>query len=563
MTSVEYDALVQDVAARTTERFPGVSQSLRETLVALDGISQRWSQSTNEPRVGGLILRPQWPTDVQEQLLTACNVSDWQRLQLQPQSPIYNAGLLFGNAGFAAALEAAPTAGIVVLGLEYLGPELANRWLVHLRVWWHSRPSQTGRPPHLLHIAERKTHAADCLAESGLLTVVSFPPMASRPQDLPYLLHAEASTRGGGLADFKPQALEVLVQYAWPSDWDEIRALANYLYDHVDKNTPVGFSGDDVRRGLEQAASTFGFQAPNKPFVTWQDLREIGSVCDTLTQPLLGKPFFEVGTFNGAPLDGPVPQLALSRLVSWGYKVLHDRGGAADNIEALLKLPLANHGSPKEIKETRDLIHSWRTLEQHSVERDDRGMRMRRRVEEWCEKACGSRVPNDAHWERCITCLMFELKRALCLLTERLNALCKSPEPAILIAQWRDRLEMSWPKHKYDKLLDQVLQNLGRTELLANAIAKDLIEAMQHQLTFYSPSSDRDRLMRAWLEGEIQRRFPRPPLISDDLVRLGVSPEKMDYWLRRCNRLFSEEGKDRDELLDLVTKEVQLGMNRK
>jgi hypothetical protein len=556
MNQVEYDALIQDVTSTETGFLPGVSVTLQVTFGALKDLSTRWGQPAVTP-VGGLLICPRWPSDVREKLIGRYVIPSWQRLDLQPQSPVYNSGLLFGDGTQIGVLEAPRAEGAIIVGIEHLTPELTERWIIHLRVWWHSRPAGTGRRPHLLHIAEDGSHPALCLQRSELLTVISLPPLNTRRQDIVYLVHAEAAACKGSLGDFESRAIDVLIEHEWPGDWFELRALVNQLYENSTPDAPCVFDGERVRRGLERMAGLFAPTLMAEPHTVWEILRSLAGQCDTLTQPLLGKPFFPDKSFDNSPLDCPNPQLRLSRLVSWGYMTFQDRDGAADTLEALIKLPLGNRGSPKDIKSLCDLFQNWRTLEQHVDERSKRGQQMRRRVADWCEKACCAASPGDPHWERCVVNLLLDLQRLFSLIIERLQALCEAAEPEMLAAQWRERLETTWPKYKHEQLLNRVLEDLGRTELSGTTIAQALLEPMQHQLTYYSPTSDRERHLRGWLEEEIQRRFPHPPLIGDDLVQLGVPPAHVEYWLRRCNRLHREQGKDRDDLLGLVASELR------
>jgi hypothetical protein len=99
MNRLEYDALVHEVASTTPKSFPGVSKTLEKAFRALDELSTRWRQPAAVSPAGGLLLCPRWPRDVRDRLLTHCDMVSWQRLELQPQSPVFNAGLLFGEAG--------------------------------------------------------------------------------------------------------------------------------------------------------------------------------------------------------------------------------------------------------------------------------------------------------------------------------------------------------------------------------------------------------------------------------------------------------------------------------
>ena len=202
----------------------------------------------------------------------------------------------------------------------------------------------------------------------------------------------------------------------------------------------------------------------------------------------------------------PYPPLRLTRLITWGYRKLHEE--AWPHLRILLTLGPEQSGLKEQIGETKELLNSLRTCEQHWLsDSPPNGPSELRRAQEWFNRACGTDSPEEWQLEQCAETLLQTLESALRLIRNRLEVLDVDPYREMLLEQWRERREVIWPEHRLKTFLRSVLNDLGRTDN-AEALFNKLRKPMQDELSRLAGVAERERELRMWLEDELQNFLP-------------------------------------------------------
>ena len=248
------------------------------------------------------------------------------------------------------------------------------------------------------------------------------------------------------------------------------------------------------------------------------------------------------------------------RLVSWAYMKFIEE--ADPNLDLALKFFIGLGRGPEReaILGFKELVGRLRTFDQHRLkygsEKDQKTLHT---AQSWFERACGSRLPSDQHFERCILALLQEIDGVLRSLVAFLTALERDEYRDTILGQWQDGRTRAWPKHAYAKLVSDVLEDLGRADLRPDVVTDRLLPALQRQLEVLADGADKGRCLRAWLERQIPVDFPSPPLFNgDDLRALGYTPgRELGVMKKHLDELASKGGVSREELLEIARRELE------
>jgi hypothetical protein len=78
----------------------------------------------------------------------------------------------------------------------------------------------------------------------------------------------------------------------------------------------------------------------------------------------------------------------------------------------------------------------------------------------------------------------------------------------LVIQQWLDARERSWPKHKFDTIVEQVLRGLGRTDLKVEVVCAQNLKEMQDILAATASHDDREKTLSRFMEQRICEKYP-------------------------------------------------------
>ena len=482
-------------------------------------------------------------------------------IDLQPDSPVFNAASLFGAAQRKGAIELSAGGSLVLRDCDLLNNELIDRCTAHIQMWWEAvQQSQVALPYSLMLYSgayggvERLLKS---LCVSATIHEIELPRLPARVEDIPFCLHECARRYKHGLADFEPAAVDALVSHSWPADVQELFDFTRGVF--FARGGSGRVTTEDVRLGLayhsEHGGVRDSVRSTQSASDYWVEVTQLCDDCDRYTTQMLNEPFFASGgcVIAVTPLAADWPELAYVRLVSWAYQKFVE--GGATNFPIVIRIGAAVSADVDRLRQVFDLIGRLRTFEQHRLEYgSESDTKTRETVYKWLRGGCGSSTPHAEHFERCTLALLRDLRRFLTSLLTVLRAIDRDQYRDLLIAQWRERKESSWPKHKIDAVVSEVIATLNRADLKPAAVAEGLLSECQSQLAVISDDLNRKACLVSWLEKTITERFPlRMPVSGDDLGRLGVTDgRRIGQILKTLRCEFEQHSRSREELLAIA-----------
>jgi hypothetical protein len=373
------------------------------------------------------------------------------------------------------------------------------------------------------------------------------------------------------LNDFDPDSLQSLVEYSWPGDLGELYALVRRLY-YPRTDRARQFSEAHVTDALRAAGPVRPCGADLNPgdwAAQWADLDILYKHCNRRANALINAPFFAAGTTEAAAdptWTSQCPELVFLQLVSWAYRKLVEE--AEPNMRIVLEIyEQVFHGNDL-AKRTCDILVKLRTYEQHRLEyASAHDAETRIAVEEWFRKNCGDGVPEPWQIEACIAAMLQELRQLFTTIIDVLRRIENDDLRTMLVEQWKQRRETSWPKHRFVTLVADVARLMGRLEgpnaLAPEALTDKLLKRMQDQLRVMGEDSDKEHKLRTWIEKVIQMEYPETmPVSTKDLERLGLPPGPAYKEVMRLLQADYDANKStRESLLDLAKKLIQARTN--
>src|SRR5262245_54232419 len=157
MAPQAFERLVDQVASSELSHpcgasLPGNSLAMQELAKDLARVHEGLTHDPAKHRCGVVFLHPPAPSWLGQELLRLCGLNAEAIYELHPRSPVYNAGLLFGQIRSPGRFEAGGHGVVGVTGLGGLGENQFNRLRAHLEAWWFKRPDEACY--HLVMTAE-------------------------------------------------------------------------------------------------------------------------------------------------------------------------------------------------------------------------------------------------------------------------------------------------------------------------------------------------------------------------------------------------------------------------
>jgi hypothetical protein len=548
------DGLTRSSTWKHGDGLCGTSPELLEFVRTAATVGAYLTASNSPDATYVVVYRPAGSERADRGILTLLGMAHGHVVDLKGLAHVFNQRLLFGYGPLEGVVESDHTGPLVIRSADNLQAHAIHRLLRHLRHW--RRPGS-----HTVFFASGKQVLATFVSElsaSAEVRELAMPRMASRRVDIPWALHDEASEYGGGLDEFDPSALEVLIRHEWPGDLGELARVVRRLYFARSGEGRRSFNAADVVRALNETQSATAGYIEVDTEREWGRIRELVGECDHRSTRLLGFPFFVVGTLPAqtAPLSPDCPELCLQRLISWAYMLFVE--AAEPNLRIILKLASGLRQDLGTVSRTRIAVAALRTLEQHRLdagsEHDGKTVDA---ASAWYEGACGRRQAEPEDVEQCIGRLMLDVVAGLEAVVAFLRALAGDEFRDLIVRQWRDLAEKQWPKYRFEALVAEVLSGLGRADLRADVVTERLLGALQQSLAGTSDAVDRESVIRAMVERKISEEFPRDmPVDGRDIIALGIAPSaEVGRILSELRAHFAENNASRAELL-LLAKEV-------
>ena len=152
------------------------------------------------------------------------------------------------------------------------------------------------------------------------------------------------------------------------------------------------------------------------------------------------------------------------RLIAWSYALTFEVGRVS--IPYLLKQPAENDIRQREARSARDLVNNLRTWSFHNLGlHSDRSIRISSDVSLWFIQICGSNPPqNNEDWQSCFESLCSEVSSILTHCRDALNSVLADPDnKSDVITVLNQRIDRSWPAHKFDAIVGDAAMRMGLT----------------------------------------------------------------------------------------------------
>jgi hypothetical protein len=259
------------------------------------------------------------------------------------------------------------------------------------------------------------------------------------------------------------------------------------------------------------------------------------------------------GTANSNPVGAVSPEFGFLQLVSWAYVTIVENG--EPNLRCVLRHFSGQRLDNKRVGEIRDTIVCLRTFLQHSLAYgSDHDRVTLNKACSWFEITIGRRQPERNDFEACIRGLLLECHALIDDLLQFLRNVGRDKFRDIVIQQWVDARERTWPRHKFDAIVARVLHDLGRSDLKVEVVCSQNLKEMNDVLAASASLDDREAMLARFVEQRICQRYPLPlPVSARDLIALGVPPgPQIREILCTLLERFESGLHDRNELLGIA-----------
>lgn len=502
MNQLELDAFLEDVHDKSGwlhhGAFAGYSPAILAFVEELDRLAAAISEpesskvvlfnrSSECPRVDNAVVRQLgFPAEVAIQLHKGCNE--------------YNHDVLFGNGSKPGIFERGASS-VVLNGIHHLCKSGLSRLVRHHAAW-------LAKFPHKVLLIGRDLASIPGLSEEigQFASDLRYPEVSARVDDLVYELHLAAKSCNGGLETFSLEAVQCLLQHAWPGNIGEMDSFFRRVFREISFGAEP--TDEVVRQCLEHRPKHRSHSfADTDPQQRWRDLVISREQIDQTTTSLIGSPFFAQRAETSAqrPLGSGCSQLDFLRLVSWGYMILVECGGP--NISSFERIADLLQVRTDRVTTAKESIGRLRTFLQHSLQyeskSDQQTIEMAGR---WFDSVVGRVSPKSHDYEICIATMLAELSSAFDDIRLFLDRLNDDEYKETIIRQWKDRIETAWPKHEHDKIIATAVTDL-ECNLDPLAISKKLLPKMQERLKVISRDCDVRAAMIGFTKELIARTF--------------------------------------------------------
>lgn len=518
------------------ESFAGVSQELKQftaqaVAISKEAVSDQRSRIIYCERLGNC-------GRIDEALVDILGFHGSRIVKLEAGADAHNLCEIFGMGARPSLLESTDEQ-VAIFGFEFLLPYQVSRFYEQTAIWFRHRFKKLLIVSNCNHEFEEKTPKIDgALISKSII----FPPLASRKIDIPFVIQDAARRCNGGLELVSLDGANMLISHSWHGDIEEIDRVVRALFSSSGEGL---IEERDVKDCLSRTRPPLTRRGlPIDYLKLWQQVQHLKSEIDRLTTSLTGFSFFafQSAATTKSPLESDWPELNFLRLVSWAYVTVIEN--AEPNLRIVAKLFAGQNLKADRVFEMRDSVGCLRTLLQHSLQYgEERDQDTIAKTAAWFEGAIGKPQPRQSDFENCIRHLLNEVEDLFKRLLHFLNRLNDDELRRISIAQWIDHKETEWPKHKFAKIVEAAIQNLGRQDLNVNVVCDKLLDSLRSRLKVTSENEDRQAILLCLAESEVDEKFPMTlPVSGSDIISLGVPKGPLVSEIRKAVQLKFESG---------------------
>lgn len=254
------------------------------------------------------------------------------------------------------------------------------------------------------------------------------------------------------------------------------------------------------------------------------------------------------------------------RLTSWCYVLLFEVGRVS--VPFLLQLPDTRGNANRSLLMVRENVRALRTFCFHNLAFTEHNRQLSRKARDWHREKCGTDSPKSKReWRNCFESLCSEVSEVLAHCYGVVDYVLASPiDGHGAIADLKMRLDRNWPAHTFDKLVGDVLVQLGlENGLKINAFRERHLSRWRQYLECLPEGEDLESKMIRVIERDVLSHFDGVLPISgtDIMTELGIPQGPLvKSALLKAREHMLEGTKNKEELLNLLRSDPSLKYGR-
>lgn len=249
------------------------------------------------------------------------------------------------------------------------------------------------------------------------------------------------------------------------------------------------------------------------------------------------------------------------RLTSWCYALLFEVGRVS--IPYLLQLPNRKGRADKSILYVRENVRSLRTFCFHNLGLTEHDVQLSRKARGWHREKCGTDSPRSKReWQSCFESLCSEVSEVLAHCYGVVDYVLASPTDGHgATNDLKMRLDRNWPAHIFDKLVRDVLVQLGlENGLKIPAFRERHLSRWRDYLECLPEGEDIEAKIILVIERDVLNHFDDVLPIggSDIIFELGIPQGPLvKLALLKAREHNLDGNKSREELLNFIREDPQ------
>lgn len=252
-------------------------------------------------------------------------------------------------------------------------------------------------------------------------------------------------------------------------------------------------------------------------------------------------------------VDGSA-ELAFIRTASWLYVHYFEVGLVS--VRFLVRRGPVRSG-PRFGDSHLDVVHALRTQSEHNLDtRSESDATVADVCNGWFEEHCGTRVPRtEEHWRVLCRSLLADAREFLMRIRDALAQIEREEGRTEILQQWEDRLNRSWPAHKFHELISVIAADLGRSAIDPVAFYARYGSSFAEGMRLLSDDCDFETEARKLVERAIlSEAVSVLPITGTDIMEFFDLPpgKEIGHLLQSARALYEVEPCDSATLLRRV-----------
>lgn len=297
----------------------------------------------------------------------------------------------------------------------------------------------------------------------------------------------------------------------------------------------------------------------NQPVYLVPEVINVFSSIEATTKRLTGHDGF-FGSLSSLNFpDFRHPELSMLRTVSLFYVMYHELG--KPNIKFVIdKLDVYELDSAKKHRLHPVDVQKLRTLFQHNLDpTSSSDQNTRNHCSQWFYGACQSRSPkSEDEWSNSLKQLLQDAIDFLTTVEQCINSMEEDESAEQIVSQWKFRLQRHHPQHQFDRLIEVVAQDLGRSHIQPHKFSSryysEWVKELEVMENYDFEIAARRQIERAILEDT----KPQLPIDGQDIMReFEIEPgRRVGDLLKRAMEIHDRSPCSREELIECLRMEL-------